>query len=332
MERSGRPLTRSLLDRLSAADRARFCALGRQRIVEAGEELVRQGTVGDCLFVVEEGQVEVVRCIPGDEERVLMTAGPGTLLGELAVLDGGPRAASLRARQRSVMRVIRLGAFEALTLHGGEAGHRILTAVAASVHERLEATRAVSNAEGCGMPGAAARLEWAVPSAQEVALLGALRPFAAMHDLELKSLARGATVATVPRAADLVFPECESPGVILVMRGAVSPWLDAVRGPELAMPVVGPGGFVDYAAALGFASQPRWWRARSPTRLLRLDPALFRSDAEESAELLYSLSRELATTVRRATGLAMHFGMACMKPGLLDAGGERAVAPIAATA
>jgi CRP-like cAMP-binding protein len=316
----------NLLDKLSAEDRGRLLALGRSLVLDAGEELVRQGSVGDCLFVVQDGEVEVVRCLPGDAENVLLVAGPGMLLGELAVLDGGARAASLRARSRSALRVIRLGAFEALALHGGEAGHRILSAVAAMVHERLNATRCVAVQCADSLIAACAgraRIDWRVPAHEVSAVMRVLSPFAGLRDTEMGAMLPALRTATITRGAELVLPEAQEPGVIMVLRGALSPWLDAGRGPEVSMPVVGPGGFVDYAAALGFALTPRRWRARSPTRLLRLDPALFAAGAESSAELLYALSRDLATVLRRATGLAMHFGTAWARPGARSAPAQR---------
>ena len=326
MERSGGALTDAwarregllpggdnLLDKLSGEDRARLFALGRSRAIAAGEEVVRQGTLGDCLFVVEEGELAVVRALPGDEERVLMSARPGMLLGELAVLDGGARAASLRAVRRSVLRVIPLGAFEAVTLHGGEAGHRILRAVAGLVHERLNATRAIAAAQlSLARPSLAggAALAWKTAPRDTIDVLGVLPAFEAMDRGDRESMLGGLAVASVARGVDLVLPESPSPGVAVVLRGALSPWLDDERGPEVAMPAVGPGGFVDHAAALGFASEAHRWRVRSPTELLRLDPALFEPACPCSARLLYALSRDLAATLRRATGLAMHFEMA----------------------
>jgi CRP-like cAMP-binding protein len=285
-------------------------------VVEEGEEVVRQGSVGDCLFVVEEGELVVVRCTPGDEEEILAHAKPGSLLGELAVLDGGARAASLRALRRSVLRVIGLGAFEALALHGADAGHRILRAVAASVHERLNTTRSAA-APVLSSPGAplaaGAAIDW-TPAGSEVArVLSVLPAFAGLNAAEREAMMPRIGVASVGRGADVVLPEGEQPGIVLVLRGALSPWLDDARGPEATMPVIGPGGFVEYAAALGFASEPRRWRARSPTLLLRLDPALFDPGAACSKRLLYALSRGLATTLRRTTGLSMHFRMAWVR-------------------
>jgi len=307
----------NLLDMLSDGDRAQLFAAGRLRVVEAGEEVARQGSIGDCLFVVAEGEFAVVRCLPGDDEKVLFIAKRGMILGELAVLDGGARSASLRATRRSVVREIGLGAFEAVTLHGSDTGHRILRAVAASVHERLKMTRSIATA---GVASHAAplptgpSLEWSAPASEVVGVLEVLPAFAGLDAWDRKAMIPRISIARIDRAADLVLPEASSPGVVIVLRGALSPWLDDASGPEVTMPAVGPGGFVDYAAALGFATAPRRWRTRSPTQLLRLDPACFEPSAASAARLLYALSRSLATTLRRSTGLSMHFHMAWARP------------------
>src|SRR5262245_11003342 len=105
----------NFLDALSEDDRARLFAVGRSRTVEAGEVVVRQGSRGDCLFVIEEGELAVLRALPGEDEKMLATARPGMVLGEVAVLDRGARSASLKATRHSVLREVPLGAFEAVT-------------------------------------------------------------------------------------------------------------------------------------------------------------------------------------------------------------------------
>ena len=309
MERPGGPLTGNLVEKLSREDRARLGALGRSRVLEAGAVLVRQGSVGDCLFILEEGELAVVRSLPGDDEEVLLVARPGMILGEMAVLDGGVRAASLRAVGHCVVRVIGVGAFDALTLHQGEAGLRILRAVASMVHERLEST--------CGGATAAAtaqerssRLQWGAPTSEVPELLGVLPAFATLDATERESLMRHAAVAALPRAEEVVLPDGEAVGVTLVLRGALSRWRDREAGPNELRPVAGPGAFADYAAALGLGRGAWRWRTRSATRLLRLDARLFDADSPYAARLLHALSRDLATQLRRATGLKMHFEMA----------------------
>jgi hypothetical protein len=304
----------NLLDALSADDRSRLFSVGRERIVEAGEEVVRQGTRDDCLFVLTEGELAVVRCLPGDEERVLSTAKPEMVLGEVAALGRGIRSATLRATKRSVLHEIGLRAFEAVTVYGGDGGYRILRAVANSVHERLMRTR--RNAMTWEAPSTASllagsELQWSTPDPEVVSVLSLLPAFEGMDARDWKDILPSISVANVKRGTSLVLPEASgSHEVVIVLRGALSPWLDDTHGPEATMPATGPGGFVEYAGVLDAASEPHRWRARSATRLLRLDPSLFASESAFANRFLYALSRNLATTLRRSTALSVHFHMA----------------------
>ncbi len=311
----GRVLAESnLLDTLSADDRLRLFSVGRVRIVEAGEEVVRQGTRGDCLFVLTDGELAVVRCLPGDEEQVLSTAKPEMVLGEVAALGQGVRSATLRATKRSVLHEIGLRAFEAVTLYGDDSGHRILRAVAASVHERLTRTRRTAitrQAPSTELLPAGPGLKWSRPDPEVVSILDLLPTFEGMDARDWKETLSFISVAQVERGESFVLPEASgSREIVIVLRGALSPWLDDAHGPEVTMPVSGPGGFVEYAEALSVASEPHLWRARSLTRLLRLDPSLFAPGSAFAARLLYALSRNLATTLRRSTALSVHFRMA----------------------
>src|SRR3954447_3209847 len=73
---------------------------GQRRELVAGEWLLREGEVSDCLYLVRSGRLEVVRETGG---AVLRSLGPGAALGELGVLAGSPRSASVRARRDSVV-------------------------------------------------------------------------------------------------------------------------------------------------------------------------------------------------------------------------------------
>ncbi|MDX1416578.1 MAG: cyclic nucleotide-binding domain-containing protein [Candidatus Promineifilaceae bacterium] len=57
-----------------------------------GEELIREGDTGDCLYIVVEGDVRV-----HSRQHTIMVLGPGKSVGELALLDPQPRAASVTA-------------------------------------------------------------------------------------------------------------------------------------------------------------------------------------------------------------------------------------------
>ena len=79
-----------------------------------GQELWRQGQAADALYIVETGSLEVIGRLPGELEVKLATLGPRDIVGELALLDGGPRSASVRAHEPT--RLLRLDRSEFRTL------------------------------------------------------------------------------------------------------------------------------------------------------------------------------------------------------------------------
>lgn len=70
-------------------------ALGRT--YRHGEIVFRQGDIGDCLYVVQEGEVEVLD-ESGGRETLLRIAGRDELFGEMAVFEHERRSATIRAR------------------------------------------------------------------------------------------------------------------------------------------------------------------------------------------------------------------------------------------
>jgi diguanylate cyclase len=61
-----------------------------------GEILIREGDRGDCAYVIESGNVEIVVHREGQGIQ-LGTRGPGSLIGEMAMIDDKPRTATVRA-------------------------------------------------------------------------------------------------------------------------------------------------------------------------------------------------------------------------------------------
>jgi CRP/FNR family transcriptional regulator, cyclic AMP receptor protein len=78
---------------------ARLAARCVRRTYGRNQFLWYQGDDGAHLFVVASGLVKVVLSSPQGGEVVLTTLGPGGISGELAVLDGSPRSASVVAAE-----------------------------------------------------------------------------------------------------------------------------------------------------------------------------------------------------------------------------------------
>lgn len=86
----------------------------RTRRFPAGQVLWNEGDPGDALLVLEEGQLRVTRVTGSGVEVVLAVIDAPAALGELALLDGAPRDASVVAQRPVTVRFIARGAFLAL--------------------------------------------------------------------------------------------------------------------------------------------------------------------------------------------------------------------------
>jgi EAL domain-containing protein (putative c-di-GMP-specific phosphodiesterase class I) len=61
-----------------------------------GETLMREGERGECAYIIESGNVEIVVQREGQHLQI-GTRGPGSMLGEMAMIDDKPRTATVRA-------------------------------------------------------------------------------------------------------------------------------------------------------------------------------------------------------------------------------------------
>jgi putative ABC transport system ATP-binding protein len=66
--------------------------------LKAGEVLFEQSTMGDLIYVVSEGEFEIVREVAEGGEELVKVARPGDYFGEFGVLFNLPRSATVRAR------------------------------------------------------------------------------------------------------------------------------------------------------------------------------------------------------------------------------------------
>ena len=78
---------------------------GLGKVYRDGEEIVRQGETGDCMYVIQTGQAEAIQEREGKEVR-LAVLDVGDVFGEMALFERMPRSATVRA----------LGAVRVLTI------------------------------------------------------------------------------------------------------------------------------------------------------------------------------------------------------------------------
>ncbi len=102
----------SLLHALDADELARLLREAREHSAKKGKALLEQGDEGDFLLILLEGQVRITVYTSNGREIVLDYAGAGSVLGEIALLDGGPRTASVIAMESVRYLTLSRGVFE----------------------------------------------------------------------------------------------------------------------------------------------------------------------------------------------------------------------------
>jgi flavin-dependent dehydrogenase len=77
-------------------DKVPFGKMGELgKIYKSGETIVRQGDTGECMYIIQSGQVEVIRESDGKDVK-LAELGKGEFFGEMALFEKGVRSATVR--------------------------------------------------------------------------------------------------------------------------------------------------------------------------------------------------------------------------------------------
>jgi len=86
----------------------------RREHFEPGQVVFREGDRGDWLYVVVDGEVEVVKAVPDGGETSLRRLGRGECFGEIALVSDRPRSATVRSLTDVNLLAVDREAFHAL--------------------------------------------------------------------------------------------------------------------------------------------------------------------------------------------------------------------------
>ena len=115
-----------LFERCSKRELAQIAALADELDLPSARDLTREGAGGWEFIVLVEGEADVVR-----KRRVINELGPGDFVGEIALLTGRPRTATVRTRGPSRILVLTASAFRTLMHDVPSIKDKILAALAA---------------------------------------------------------------------------------------------------------------------------------------------------------------------------------------------------------
>jgi len=88
-----------IFSHLERRDLERLAKLMRTRPVNAGDVIIKEGDQAAGFFVIDSGKVEVVKGAESNSPEHLATLGKGDFFGEMALFEGFPRNATVRATE-----------------------------------------------------------------------------------------------------------------------------------------------------------------------------------------------------------------------------------------
>ena len=101
----GRILQSFLFNSLETSDLNIVIGAMEEKQFKQGESVIKQGDNGDCLYIVDSGELDCSKRFPDnpDVDKYLKTYVPGEAFGELALLYNAPRAATIKAKTDCVL-------------------------------------------------------------------------------------------------------------------------------------------------------------------------------------------------------------------------------------
>jgi len=90
--------TSPLFEMLSNQELEYVSELSRPRRFSAGQIVFEEGELGDSLYVIASGEVEVLRRAAAGEQRIIATLRAPEFFGEMSLIDKEYRSATVRSR------------------------------------------------------------------------------------------------------------------------------------------------------------------------------------------------------------------------------------------
>lgn len=295
---------------LAADELEEVAWLARPVSFSAGEEIFHQGDASREMYVIAKGRVRVRIRLAAEAQIEATVLGPGELLGEMALLDGGVRSATAVALEPTRGYSISAAAFGALCADFRPGAFKLLVALARLGLERFATSAArhhgpnlllstLRPAPDVAAPGT--NRPRPAPVAVGIDAAASLPVFRAFSRHELSDLFRRAGRIDLEQREVLFRAGDAASSCFIVLRGALEMLLPR-GGCFQRLAILGPGELAGYSALLRDGARSEVCRARGRASLLEIDRAVF---GELSAHLpvvafkfLIALNGSIASALR----------------------------------
>jgi CRP/FNR family transcriptional regulator, cyclic AMP receptor protein len=290
------------------ADLVELARVMRRRTVREGEILWRQGDDAREMVVIVDGAVSASLHVPGDRTVEIVRAGPGEIVGEIALLDGKGHTMSVRVTETAT--VLALGRLDFAALLAGQhpsafrLKRRLASLFTARLRNQLRHLAVSLGGEMADPPAEDAALAFADLEACRPPDSKYVRRMATFHDfdpLALWGFLTSGSYVRCPKGRTLLAEGAPSTAYYLTINGAVEEVL--VRGNwRLRVGLAGPGKAFGYEGLIDGRPSPVTAITRERALLLVVPPdlfeQLFNGEDAVSRGFLDVIQKDLMTTLR----------------------------------
>jgi CRP-like cAMP-binding protein len=295
-----------LLDGMPEAELHELAGLLRRRNVPAGAVLWREGDAAHGMLLIVDGRVSVSLRVPGDRAVDVTSVGPGEVLGEIPLLDGGEHSATVRVIEPASILSLSRADFAALVLRRHPTGFALKRRIAGVACARLRTSLAGLAASLGGEPvGEPPRpvTDLEPCAAPDSGYVRRLATFRAFDSLALWGFLTAGHYARSPTGRTLVAEGATSSALYLTVNGAVEKVI--VRGGRrIRVGLAGPGYAFGYESLIDGGPSPVTATTRERTLLLVLPEhafgRLFHEETAGSHVFLDMIIRDLMAAVRQS--------------------------------
>jgi CRP-like cAMP-binding protein len=300
--------TVSLFDGIPDADLVELASVMRRRELPAGQILWREGDEAQAMILIVDGRVSVSLPLPGNRAVELTTLGPGEMLGEVPLLDGGRHFGTASVIEPATVLTLGRADFAALISRRHPTAFALKRRIARVACARLRVhTAALAASLGDDEPSAAppadpdAELEFCGPP--DSGYIRRMATFRAFDSLALWGFLTAGRYALCPAGRTLITEGTASTACYVTINGAVEKIL--TRGDRrIRVGLAGPGQAFGYESLVDGGTSPVTASTKERTLLLVLPQEpferLFQGETAGSHVFLDVIHRDLVAALRQA--------------------------------
>lgn len=117
----------------------------KKQYFKKGAQIITEGTLSDCAYIIESGSVKVSKTLSNGEEQVVGILKENDIFGEMGLIDSLPSSANVIALEDCAVTIMTQDVFNSLSKNNPTALMPILKVLAKRLRNALEIIEGIEN-------------------------------------------------------------------------------------------------------------------------------------------------------------------------------------------